>query len=130
MIKSLRDLGFVIHKEPIGAFYIWADVSKLPFPLNDGYKFSFTAMDNQILCIPGCFFDVNPGDKRQGSRFCNYVRFSFGPDITVMERGIKMLGEMIAKYKYETASQKNKIDKIQMTPVNKVDNPSRGAKLT
>jgi N-succinyldiaminopimelate aminotransferase len=98
MVKNLRELGFIIRKEPLGAFYIWADVSGLPKAINNGYDFAFTALENKILCIPGCFFDVNPGNKRQNSRFNNYVRFSFGPDIKVMERGISMLKDFIAKY--------------------------------
>ena len=37
--------------------------------------------ERKVICVPGEFFDVNPGKRRSGprSRFRRYVRFSFGP---------------------------------------------------
>jgi hypothetical protein len=47
--------------------------------------------------VPGEFFDVNPGKRRKGgvSRFKNYVRFSFGPQLETLNLAIKRLEQMI-----------------------------------
>jgi hypothetical protein len=43
-------------------------------------------------------FDVNPGKRRPGhaSRFRDYVRFSFGPSLEVVERAMTRLEELVA----------------------------------
>ena len=47
------------------------------------------ALEQKVICVPGEFFDVNPGKRRAGrpSRFRQYVRFSFGPEIRRGEDG-------------------------------------------
>ena len=49
--------------------------------------------------MPGEFFDVNPGKRRNGraSRFRGYVRFSFGPSMEVLERAIERIARMVAR---------------------------------
>ncbi len=53
------------------------------------------ALDQQVITVPGEFFDVNPGKRRSGrpSRFRNYVRFSFGPEETVVTEGVARMQE-------------------------------------
>jgi N-succinyldiaminopimelate aminotransferase len=48
--------------------------------------------------VPGEFFDVNPGKRRHGraSRFRDYVRFSFGPPLEVVERAMVRLEGLAA----------------------------------
>jgi aspartate/methionine/tyrosine aminotransferase len=50
-----------------------------------------------VICVPGEFFDVNPGKRRSGrpSRFRNYVRFSFGPEERAVAEGVRRIGEMV-----------------------------------
>ena len=45
-------------------------------------QFFKAALEEKVICVPGEFFDVNPGKRRAGrpSRFRQYARFSFGPD--------------------------------------------------
>ena len=57
------------------------------------------ALKRKVIVVPGEFFDVNPGKRRHGraSRFRDYVRFSFGPSLEVVERAMTRLEELVAK---------------------------------
>ena len=100
MIERLRGMGIAIDYPPDGTFYVWADVSNLPDGLNNGMDFFEAAIEEQLICVPGEFFDVNPGQRRAGrpSRFRNHVRFSFGPAYETLERGLDRLEEMIERW--------------------------------
>jgi aspartate/methionine/tyrosine aminotransferase len=82
---------------PEGTFYWWGDVSALPAKLNTGMTFFQQALEHQVICVPGEFFDVNPGKRRSGrpSRFRNYVRFSFGPEERAVVEGVRRIQEMV-----------------------------------
>ena len=56
------------------------------------------ALEEKVIVVPGEFFDVNPGKRRQGraSRFKSYVRFSFGPAMPVVEQAIERLERLVA----------------------------------
>jgi DNA-binding transcriptional MocR family regulator len=71
-------------------------VSGLPAPINTGMTFFQQALERQVICVPGEFFDVNPGKRRSGrpSRFRNYVRFSFGPEERAVAEGVRRIGAM------------------------------------
>jgi hypothetical protein len=85
--------------EPEGTFYWWGDVSGLPPAINTGMTFFRRALERQVICVPGEFFDVNPGKRRSGrpSRFRNYVRFSFGPEEPAVVEGVRRIQEMVAE---------------------------------
>ena len=55
--------------------------------------------NKQVICVPGEFFDINPGKRRSGrpSRFRNHVRFSFGPAMESLETALGRLDVLIAK---------------------------------
>lgn len=93
MLDGLRDLGVRFDAEPEGTFYCWGDLSALPAPLNDGMSFFRWALEQQVICVPGEFFDINPGKRRsgRGSRFRRYARFSFGPEIETISAGLERL---------------------------------------
>lgn len=66
LIGRLRQLGFVVHTEPEGAFYIFADARRLT---DDAYRFAFEVLEQAHVGItPGIDFGTN------GSGF---VRFSY-----------------------------------------------------
>jgi N-succinyldiaminopimelate aminotransferase len=90
MLSRLERLGVRFDRVPDGTFYCWGNVSALPAPLNDGMGFFRTALEKKVITVPGEFFDVNPGKRRHGrsSRFKDYVRFSFGPSLDVIERAL------------------------------------------
>lgn len=96
MLSRLERLGVRFDRIPEGTFYAWGNVGALPAPLNDGMGFFRAALEKNVITVPGEFFDVNPG-KRRGriSRFREYVRFSFGPSLEVVERAMDRLAEVV-----------------------------------
>ncbi len=99
MLEGVRRLGMVVDREPDGTFYVFASLHDLPATLSDGMAFFRAALDRQVICVPGVFFDVNPGRRRalHLSRFHEHVRLSFGPSREEVERGLRRLEEMIAE---------------------------------
>jgi aspartate/methionine/tyrosine aminotransferase len=100
LIERLRGVGITIDRVPDGTFYIWGDVSNLAEGINTGMDFFHACLEHRIICVPGEFFDVNPGHRRSGrpSRFRNHVRFSFGPAVESLERGLSRLEKMIRNH--------------------------------
>jgi N-succinyldiaminopimelate aminotransferase len=97
LTDGLRQAGVRFDLEPEGTFYCWGDVSGLPAPINDGMAFFRAALQRQVICVPGEFFDVNPGKRRSGrpSRFRQYVRFSFGPEEPAVVEGVSRIQAMV-----------------------------------
>jgi len=97
--QGLKQAGVRFDVEPEGTFYCWGDVSALPESINDGMSFFREALERQVICVPGEFFDVNPGKRRSGrpSRFRHYVRFSFGPEEGAVVEGVKRIQAMVAE---------------------------------
>jgi aspartate/methionine/tyrosine aminotransferase len=98
MLSRLERLGVRFDRVPDGTFYCWGNVSALPAPLSDGMGLFRAALEKKVITVPGEFFDVNPGKRRSGraSRFRDYVRFSFGPPLDVLERAMTRLEELVA----------------------------------
>jgi N-succinyldiaminopimelate aminotransferase len=95
--EGLATAGVRFDLEPEGTFYWWGDVSALPPSINTGMSFFRAALERQVICVPGEFFDVNPGKRRSGrpSRFRNYVRFSFGPEERSVAEGVRRIQELV-----------------------------------
>jgi aspartate/methionine/tyrosine aminotransferase len=98
LVKSLKDIGIRFDLEPQGTFYAWGDLSGLPPSLRNSDDFFKAALDRQVICVPGHFFDVNPGKRRTGrpSRFVGHMRFSFGPPMAVLEQAVERLRTMVS----------------------------------
>jgi aspartate/methionine/tyrosine aminotransferase len=98
MLSRLERMGVRFDRVPDGTFYAWGNVANLPAPLNDGMGLFRAALTKKVIVVPGEFFDVNPGKRRQGraSRFRDYVRFSFGPSLESIERALTRLEELVA----------------------------------
>ncbi len=98
LLEGLKDIGVRFDLEPQGTFYAWGDLSGLPPSLRNSDDFFTAALDRQVICVPGHFFDVNPGKRRTGrpSRFVQHVRFSFGPPMGVLEEAVRRLQDMVA----------------------------------
>jgi len=99
LLEGLKDIGVRFDLEPEGTFYAWGDLSGLPPSIRSSDDFFRAALEQQVICVPGHFFDVNPGKRRSGrpSRFLSHMRFSFGPPMPVLEDAIDRLREMVAK---------------------------------
>lgn len=93
LLSRLERFGVRIHRPPDGTFYVWGSVEHLPPPLNDGMGFFRALLEDKVIVVPGEFFDVNPGKRRQGrpSRFKSFVRFSFGPAMAVLLEALERL---------------------------------------
>jgi hypothetical protein len=99
MMKGLRAAGIRLDVAPEATFYCWGDLSELPEPLNDGMRFLKAALEEKVICVPGEFFDVNPGKRRAGrsSRFRQYARFSFGPEESAVQTGVERIARLVKR---------------------------------
>lgn len=101
MLERLPGMGIRVAGAddggPEGAFYCFADLRHLPEPLHDGMAFFRRALEHKVICVPGAFFDVDPGKRRDhiASRLAGFVRLSFGPDRAQVECGLDRLAQMI-----------------------------------
>lgn len=97
VLERCQELGLGIDRQPDATFYAFVSLRDLPLPLTDGMAFFRAALERQVICVPGVFFDVNPGRRRSQhlSRFRQYVRLSYGPPIDEVRRGLDRLQEMI-----------------------------------
>jgi aspartate/methionine/tyrosine aminotransferase len=101
LLRRLEAMGIRTDRAPDGTFYVWGSVSDLPPPLHEGMGFFREALKRKVICVPGEFFDVNPGKRRsrQASRFRGYVRFSFGPSLESLDLACGRLEEMVREAK-------------------------------
>src|SRR5580700_2029012 len=97
LLSQLERLGVRVDRAPDGTFYVWGSVADLAPPISDGMGFFRAALEEKIIVVPGEFFDVNPGKRRQGraSRFKSHVRFSFGPAMGTLERAVERIERML-----------------------------------
>jgi N-succinyldiaminopimelate aminotransferase len=98
MLSRLQQMGIRVERPPGGTFYVWGDVSGLPDGFRSGRDFFRKGLENQFICVPGEFFDVNPGQRRatRRSRFRNHIRFSFGPAQHTLEAGLDRMERAIS----------------------------------
>jgi len=98
MVQRLEAMGIRFAKTPLSTFYCWACLDQLPEPFDNAMEFFWRALDHQVMTVPGKFFDINPGDARQGpSPYEQWMRFSFGPPMDNMVMGLDRLAEMLEK---------------------------------
>ena len=97
-VKRLREMGIEVGVEPQGSFYVWANLEHLPEAINDGIKFFEEGLKEQVITVPGEFFDVNPGKRRRSKKFRNYTRISFGPEMTKVKQGLDAIERVVRKF--------------------------------
>jgi N-succinyldiaminopimelate aminotransferase len=97
LLAGLRATGMRFDLEPEGTFYCWADLSALPGGLSDGMTLFRGLLEHKVICVPGEFFDVNPGKRRSNrpSRFKSYMRFSFGAEESQVTEGVRRIQELV-----------------------------------
>jgi hypothetical protein len=103
---GLKAAGMRFDLDSEGTFYCWADVSQLPPSINDGMSFFKAALKEKVICVPGEFFDINPGKRRSGrpSRFRQYVRFSFGPEEASVAEGVVRIQRLVERTRNEAGA--------------------------
>lgn len=85
MIARLRDMGFTIHTEPQGAFYIFADARRFT---SDSYKFAFDILEKAHVGVtPGTDFGTN-GE--------GFIRFSYANSLENIKKGLDRLQKYLA----------------------------------
>ncbi|QDU60616.1 Putative N-acetyl-LL-diaminopimelate aminotransferase [Planctomycetes bacterium Pan216] len=83
--ETLRGMGFELE-EPGGAFFCWADVSRLA---TTGRAFSEALLDAEdVLLLPGD--SCGPSGKR-------FVRFSFAGELSELREGLTRLARFLGK---------------------------------
>jgi len=107
LLSELKKMGISVLWKPNATFYVWADLSNLPPPLNDCLVFFEECVRNKVICVPGVFFDVNPGGIRhiKKSMCINHVRFSYGPPIENLYSGMKNIKKVIDRWSSSIESQ-------------------------
>lgn len=107
LLWELSILGLKIALKPTATFYIWADLSELPPPLNDSLAFFEECIREKVICVPGVFFDVNPGHLRniKKSKCISHVRFSYGPPMHNLTLGVKKIEKVIKKWSGKTGNK-------------------------
>lgn len=98
ILRRLHKMGIRVESEPAGTFYVWANLSQLPEPLNDGIRFFEEGLEEHVITVPGAFFDVDPERRRESGRYRAYARISFGPTMKTLVQGCDALERVIAKY--------------------------------
>lgn len=84
MLSRLRQIGFEINSDPVGAFYILADAKKFSF---DSYKFAFEILeDARVGVTPGIDF---------GSNAEGFIRFSYTNSVENIDEGLNRLERYI-----------------------------------
>lgn len=101
VVRRLNELGMTVHHVPQSTFYCWADLSNLPVGLDNGLSFFEEALKVKVILVPGIFFDINPGKRRElfASPYHHFVRVSFGPSMETLVQGMNALENLIKNYK-------------------------------
>lgn len=77
MVRRLKDIGFRIHHDPTGAFYVFADASSFT---DDSYRTAFDILDRAHVGVtPGIDF---------GSGGEGFIRFSYANSIENIKEGL------------------------------------------
>ncbi|MFP6685320.1 MAG: pyridoxal phosphate-dependent aminotransferase [Polyangiaceae bacterium] len=101
LVERLAKMGITTDRDPEGSFYVWGRLADLPAPLNDGMGLFHAALKEKVITVPGMFFDVNPGKRRNAdhSRFRQYARFSFGPVSAQLELACDRLESILSAHR-------------------------------
>lgn len=101
LLKGLAELGITVQWEPTATFYIWANLAALPHPLDDCLVFLEECVKHKVIIVPGVFFDINPRHIRnlKKSKCISFVRFSYGPAMENLEKGIQSIKILIEYWK-------------------------------
>jgi aspartate/methionine/tyrosine aminotransferase len=97
-LKSLRENGMICSSDANSTFYVWADISLLPPPLNKAGTFFWELLKRKVVVVPGYMFDIHPGQQKGDIHFEQHVRISFGPDEENLKMGLRRITELIKSY--------------------------------
>ncbi len=88
MLEGLRELGFVLGTEPLGAFYVFVNASGTS---TDSHALAFDILEKaRVAVTPGIDF----GEGGEG-----YLRFSYAASVSDIGEGMRRLGEYLNERK-------------------------------
>ena len=88
--------------DSLSGLFVWADISGLPEPLCVDEDFCLNALEYHVMTIPGRFFDIRPnGDRISPEPMGHFIRFSFGPKLSVLKEGLDRIEKMIEDKRYQ-----------------------------
>ncbi|MFN7751958.1 MAG: pyridoxal phosphate-dependent aminotransferase [Pseudomonadota bacterium] len=86
LAQALRELGFVIPVIPEGAFYLYADCSRIT---GDSHAFALDLLER-------CGVAITPGADFGEHRAREHVRFAYTTGMTELREGVRRIGEYLA----------------------------------
>jgi len=101
ILNRLKEIpGLKVDWVPQATFYMWLNLSSLPEPINNGLRFFEECLKEKVITVPGIFFDVNPGKRRElyHSPYQKYVRLSFGPELDSLKLGLDGIERVVNKF--------------------------------
>ncbi len=98
MLNALRASGMICSADANSTFYIWADISRLPSPLNNSDRFFKEALKCKVMTVPGRLFDIRAGLEKKEPGFDKYIRFSFGPAEENLKAGLERITNLIKSH--------------------------------
>ncbi|KAI7881353.1 aminotransferase [Lichtheimia hyalospora FSU 10163] len=100
VLARLAEIGLKVKVPPVATFYVWLDLSALPSPIDIGLNFFEECLKEKVIVVPGIFFDVNPANRRElfESPCHHFVRLSFGPPMSELEKGLDAIERVVAKF--------------------------------
>jgi (5-formylfuran-3-yl)methyl phosphate transaminase len=85
MVAGLRAIGLGVRVEPMGAFYVLADVRRFA---TDSTRFAFEILDRcHVAVTPGAAFGANAE---------GHLRFSYAASLDRIEEGLRRLGRWLS----------------------------------
>jgi (5-formylfuran-3-yl)methyl phosphate transaminase len=85
LIDGLTKIGFRIHYEPRGAFYVFADISDFS---RDGYDFAYRILrEARVACTPGIDFGRNQTD--------HFLRFAYTVEESRIREGMARIARLL-----------------------------------
>ena len=85
LLPALRELGFVIRREPEGAFYLYADCSRFT---DDSFRFARDMLETAGVAItPGIDFGICDAAR--------HVRFAYTSSLEQLQLGVQRLADFL-----------------------------------
>lgn len=99
-LQRLLKMGFKFKVIPNSTFYIWVDLAHLPGKLSNCLGFFHEALHEEVIVVPGIFFDLNPLSFRElsDSEMYSYIRISYGPEMEYLQKGMDRIEAILRRF--------------------------------
>jgi aspartate/methionine/tyrosine aminotransferase len=99
-LDRLEKMGFRFKHRPNSTFYIWVDLSHLPGKISNCLGFFHEALHEEVIIVPGIFFDLNPLSFRElsDSEMYSFIRISYGPELEHLVKGMDRIENILKRF--------------------------------